>query len=138
MSIYGGRRCRRIRANDGAQNVERKGMGARSGFGASSARRCRSAAAAAALVLAAAPLVAPASAAQSRSERFEQRYRALDANERSRALAAARDPSEAEIRRRTGRAPEAPLRVEVLAVEPQRLTKDQVPETYRRRAEVTL
>jgi len=106
-------------------------------FGSSPRRRRRAAAAAAALFFAAVPLPAP-SAAQSRSERFEARYRSLDAGERSRAVAAARERSEAEIRRRTGRPPDAPLRTEVLAVEPQRLTKDQVAETYRRRAEVTL
>ena len=103
-------------------------------------RRSR-AIAAAALILAAAPLAAPApTAAQSstRTERFEQRYRSLDASERTRALAAAREPSEGEIRRRTGRPPDAPLRIEVLAVERQRLAKDALPETYRRRAEVTL
>jgi hypothetical protein len=103
-------------------------------------RRSR-AAAVAALLLAAAPLIAPApAAAQSatRHERFTQRYRSLDANERSRALAAAREPSEGEIRRRTGRPADAPLRIEVLAVERQRLDKNDLPETYRRRAVVTL
>ena len=77
-------------------------------------------------------------AAQSRAERFEQRYRSLDANERGAALSAARGPSEAEIRRRTRRPADAPLRIEVLSVERQRLAKDAKPETYRRRAEVSL
>ena len=93
--------------------------------------------AAAALLLAAAHLPPPRPEPRSpRVERFEKRYRSLDASERSRALAAARGPSEAEIRRRTGRPPDAPLRIEVLGVEPQRLAKDARPETYRRRAEV--
>jgi hypothetical protein len=93
----------------------------------------------AALLVAAVPLISPApGAAQSRTERFAQRYRSLDATERGRALAAARGPSEAEIRRRTGRPSDAPLRVEVLAVEPVAIAKDARPETYRRRAEVSL
>lgn len=91
------------------------------------------------VLLVASPLVFPGSAAeQSRAERFAQRFRPLDASERSRALAVARGPSEAEIRRRTERPADAPLRIEVLAVEPQRLAKDATPETYRRRAEVSL
>jgi len=98
-------------------------------------------AAVAALILAAAPLTTPAPAAaqsSTRHERFAQRYHALDASERSRALTAARAPSEAEIRRRTGRPADAPLRIEVLSVERQRLEKNELPENYRRRAEVTL
>jgi hypothetical protein len=129
-------------ANGGAEFVERKGMGDRAGRGVFPPGRGRSrAAAAAALLLAAAPMADPAPArAQSatREERFEQRYRPLDATERGRALGAARAPSKAEIRRKTGRSAEAPLRIEVLAVERRRLAKDDTPETYRRRADVTL
>jgi hypothetical protein len=92
------------------------------------------------ILAAAAALSAPAPAAAQSSgrDRFAQRYQALDADERGRALAAARAPSEAEIRRRTGRPADAQLRIEVLAVERQRLAKDARPETFRRRAEVTL
>jgi hypothetical protein len=95
--------------------------------------------AAALWLVAAASLAAPVPVtAQSARDRFAQRYQPLDPAESSRALGAARGPSEAELRRRTGRPADAPLRTEVLSVERQRLAKDEQPETYRRRAEVTL
>ena len=95
----------------------------------------------AALIFAVAALTAPApTAAQSptRSERSRSATARSMRTSAGRALAAARGPSEAEIRRRTGRPADAPLRIEVLAVERQRLAKDALPETFRRRAEVTL
>jgi hypothetical protein len=82
-------------------------------------------------------LVAPGAArAESAAEHFAHRHRALDANERALALEIARDRAEAELRRRAGRAPGAPERLEFLDVDLHRHAKDTRASAYRRRADV--
>jgi hypothetical protein len=101
-------------------------------------RRARASAAALWLVAAASLSASAPVSAQSARDHFGQRYQPLDQAERGRALGAARAASEAELRRRTGRPADAPLRVEVLSVERQRLAKNEHADTYQRRAEVVL
>jgi hypothetical protein len=74
--------------------------------------------------------------AESAAEHFAHRHRALDASERGRALDIARGPAEGELRRRAGRAPGAPERLETLAADLHRHAKSTRVEDYRRRADV--